>query len=70
MQGSRDMDQATIEWLANDGGNWIGCTKEGEVVYKDAEVKSAWEEDDRDVARRAKHFIEGWAKAKKKLGQN
>ncbi len=65
MQGNRDMDQATIEWLANDGGNWIGCTKEGEVVYKDDEVKSAWEEDDRDVARRAKRFIEGWAKAKK-----
>ena len=58
------MDQDT-EWLTDDVGNWIGCTKEGEVVYKDDEVKSAWENDDRDVVRDAKVLINSWAVARK-----
>ena len=58
------MDQDT-EWLTDDVCNWIGCTKEGKVVYKNDEAKSTWENDDRDVVRDAKALIDSWAVARK-----
>ena len=59
------MDQATIEWLTDDVGNWIGCTKDGEVVYKNDEVKSNWEDDDRDIVLKTKDLIGIWAAARR-----
>ena len=59
------MNQATIEWLPTANGLWIGCTEEGEVVYRDNMLKAKWEGYDGEDVRKAKHLINDWAWAKK-----
>ena len=59
------MNQATTEWLATANGRWIGCTEEGKVVYNNKMLKDAWERDDGEDVRKAKHLIRDWAWARK-----
>ena len=59
------MNQDTTEWLPTANGLWIGCDEEGEVVYKNDELKDAWEKDDGEDVRKAKDLIRDWAWARK-----
>ena len=59
------MDQAKTEWLPTANGNWIGCTEEGEVVYKNDMLKDNWEREDDEDVRKAKYLIRKWAEARK-----
>ena len=64
------MDQDTTDWLPTANGSWIGCTEEGKVVYKNKELKEAWEKDDGRDVRKAKSLIEDWASARKSRAAN
>lgn len=58
------MNQDTTEWLPTSKGDWIGCTEEREVVYKNEELKDAWERADGEDVRKAKYFVWAWAWAR------
>lgn len=63
------MNQDTTEWLATANGSWIGCTEEGEVVYKNKQYKEFWEGEDGEDVRTAKRLIDAWAASKKRWAQ-